>query len=135
MLKYYPETFEYEKAKEHMAKLRKLALRWWDAKRLGAPEQFRWIETQVLPEGIKALVTSGHVPGHLSLLVETGAGVTIVAGDALLSREHEEEVATMIPYDRKGFSLDRARLLTMGGRILPGHDREFTLTLGQPQDA
>jgi len=135
VLKYYPETFEYEKAKEHMAKLRKLALRWWDAKRLGAPEQFRWIETQVLPEGIKALVTSGHVPGHLSLLVETGAGVTIVAGDALLSREHEEEVATMIPYDRKGFSLDRARLLTMGGRILPGHDREFTLTLGQPQDA
>ena len=97
--------------------------------RLGAPEQFRWIETHPLPEGIEAFVTSGHVPGHVSLLVSTGENVTVIAGDALLSREREEDerVATMIPHHSEQFRLDRARLLGLGDRILPGHDHEFTV--------
>ena len=33
ILKYYPETFDYEAAEELMGKLRKLALRWWDCNR------------------------------------------------------------------------------------------------------
>ena len=129
VLKYYPETFQHERARTHMANLRKLALRWWDVKRLGAPEQFRWIETHPLPEGIESFVTSGHVPGHLSLVVSTGENVTVIAGDALLSREREEEerVATMIPHNSAQFRLDRARLLRLGDRILPGHDHEFTV--------
>jgi N-acyl homoserine lactone hydrolase len=132
-LKYYPETFEHARARQHMAKLRKFALRWWDLKRLGAPEQFRWIETHPLPDGIEAVVTSGHVPGHVSLTVRTPEGPTIVAGDALLCREHEERVATMIPYNNRQFLLDRARLLAMGGRILPGHDHEFIPDNGKPR--
>lgn len=130
VLKYYPETFEYEKASSHMKQLRKLALRWWDPKRLGDASQFRWIETEPLPDGIESLVTSGHVPGHVSLIVHTSDQPTIIAGDALLSRDHEGEVLTMIPHNRGQFRSDRDLILSLGGRILPGHDQEFSTTAG-----
>ena len=132
VLRYYPETFDHPYAQQHMVKLRKFALRWWDLNRLGAPEQFRWLETHSPPDGIEPLVTSGHVPGHVSLIVHTPEGKTIVAGDALLSREHEERVATMIPHNSRQFQLDRSRLLALGGRILPGHDHEFISENGKP---
>jgi glyoxylase-like metal-dependent hydrolase (beta-lactamase superfamily II) len=126
VLKYYPETFEYERAQTHMEKLRKLALRMWDPKRLGSPGQFRWTENHPLPEGLRGLMTSGHVPGHLSLIVESAEQPTFIAGDALLSREHDEQVLTMIPVNRRRFQLERRQILERGGRILPGHDREFS---------
>jgi glyoxylase-like metal-dependent hydrolase (beta-lactamase superfamily II) len=91
---------------------------------LGEPSRFRWIETQPLPEGLEALVTTGHVPGHTSIIVR-GETRTVIAADALLSREHDEQVLTMIPYNRAQYHLDRARLLALGGYILPGHDRGF----------
>jgi glyoxylase-like metal-dependent hydrolase (beta-lactamase superfamily II) len=126
VLKYYPETFEYERAKELMASLRKLALRWWDPRRLGSSSQFRWIEKHALPAELESLVTSGHVPGHVSIIVHEGERRTVIAGDALLSREHDEEVLTMIPHHRKQFHQDRARILAMQARILPGHDVEIS---------
>jgi len=125
VLKYYPETFDYERAGELMGKLRKMALRWWNLERLGHRSRFRWTETDPLPEGLESLVTAGHVPGHLSILVHTPSEHTVIAGDAVLSREAGAEVLTMIPHQRQQFELDRARLLALGGRILPGHDAEF----------
>jgi hypothetical protein len=50
----------------------------------------------------------------------------VIAGDALLSRQHDEKVLTMIPHRRRQFQLDRARILAMRARILPGHDAEFS---------
>lgn len=130
VLKYYPETFEYEKARDLMATLRKLALRWWDPKRLGAASQFRWIERDPLPEGFQSLMTSGHVPGHLSLLLPSsqGGAPTVIAGDALLCRQENAPVLTMIPHNHQEFVRDRARILATKGRILPGHDQEFALS-------
>lgn len=127
LLKYYPETFEYDRARTHMEKLRKLALRWWGVERLGLPGQFRWIENHPLPEGLTGLMTSGHVPGHLSLIVENADQPTFIAGDALLSRDHDAEVLTMIPVNRKQFQLERQQILAKAGRIVPGHDREFAV--------
>lgn len=127
-LKYYPEMFDYERARTHMQKLRKLELRWWDAERVGSPSRFRWFENHRLPEGLEGFVTSGHVPGHLSVMVENAPQPTLIAGDALLSREHDDKVLTMIPVNRKQFELDRGRILSRTGRILPGHDRDFALT-------
>jgi glyoxylase-like metal-dependent hydrolase (beta-lactamase superfamily II) len=126
ILKYYPETFEYERAEKLMGKLRKLALRWWDRKRWGNSSQFRWLEQCALPAGLEGLITSGHVPGHASIIVEGKERRTVIAGDALLSRQHDEQVLTMIPHNRKQFQEDRARILAMQGRILPGHDLEFS---------
>jgi glyoxylase-like metal-dependent hydrolase (beta-lactamase superfamily II) len=133
VLKYYPETFEHAKAKEYMGNLRKLALRWWDLKRLGEVSQFRWVETQALPEGLEGLLTSGHVPGHVSVIVH-GREPAVIAGDALLTREHDEQVLTMIPHNRAQFQRDRARLLARRGRIVPGHDQEFSISLGQGEE-
>jgi glyoxylase-like metal-dependent hydrolase (beta-lactamase superfamily II) len=124
-LKYYPETLDFEDARNNMGWLRKFALRWWDVKRLGEPSRFRWMETQPLPEGLESLITSGHVPGHASLIVHSGEMPTVIAADALLSREHDEQVLTMIPYNRRQYHLDRARILSLGGHILPGHDAGF----------
>jgi glyoxylase-like metal-dependent hydrolase (beta-lactamase superfamily II) len=125
VLKYYPETWDYERAGELMGKLRNFGLRWWDPKRLGSPTQFRWTETHALPEGLETLTTTGHVPGHLSIIVPTPGERTIIAGDAVLSRETEAEVLTMIPHQRRQFELDRARLLALGRRIFPGHGPDF----------
>jgi len=125
ILKYYPETWDYERAGELMGKLRKMALRWWDPKRLGHRTRFRWTETHVLPDGLESVVTDGHVPGHLSIVVRTQGEDTIIAGDVVLSRDAQAEVLTMIPHQRRRFELDRTHLLALGRRILPGHDGEF----------
>jgi glyoxylase-like metal-dependent hydrolase (beta-lactamase superfamily II) len=135
VLKYYPETFEYEKAAVRLQRIRKLALRWWDSKRLGFPTQFRWLETQAAPEGIESLITSGHVPGHVSVIVRAADQPTIIAGDALLSRDQNDQVLTMIPHNREQFGRDRNLILSMDGRIVPGHDHEFSTSLssrGEP---
>jgi glyoxylase-like metal-dependent hydrolase (beta-lactamase superfamily II) len=126
ILKYYPETFDYEQAEEMMGKLRKFALRWWDPKRLGDSSQFRWIEKHPLPHNLETLVTSGHVPGHASIIVHGKKQRTVIAGDALLSRTHDEKVLTMIPHHREQYQQSRARILAMQARILPGHDLEFS---------
>jgi glyoxylase-like metal-dependent hydrolase (beta-lactamase superfamily II) len=130
VLKYYPETFDYERARQLMGKLRKLGLRWWDLDRVGRPERFHWIENHPLPEGLRGFVTGGHVPGHLSILVEGNATPMVVAGDALLSRDHDDQILTMIPYNRAQFHRDRDSILAIGGRILPGHDQPFATAPG-----
>ena len=112
-----------------MGKLRKFTLRWWDVARLGLPEQFRWTETEALPAGLQPLVTHGHVPGHLSLVVPTPGGQTVIAGDALMTRDHDDQVLTMIPHNRAQSLLDRGRIMALGGRIIPGHDREFSASI------
>ncbi len=129
-LKYYPEIFDYERARQNMAKLRKFALRWWDVKRLGVPSQFRWIEREGLPDGLSSLITSGHVPGHVSIIVPTREQATVIAGDALVSRENQDRVLTMIPHNREQFHRDCSRILSMPGRVLPGHDGEFSNATG-----
>ena len=126
VLKYYPQTFEYDHAVEHLHKMRKFTLRWWDRKRLGSSSQHRWLESYPLPEGLEAIVTSGHVPGHLSVIVPEKEHTTVVAGDACLCRSEDARVLTMIPRDREQSSLDRKRVLALGSRIFPGHDVEFT---------
>ncbi|MGH9352633.1 MAG: MBL fold metallo-hydrolase [Terriglobia bacterium] len=125
ILKYYPETYEYDNAAELLGKIRKIAMRWWDAKRAGAPGQFRWIENHPLPEGIETVVTSGHVPGHVSLTIRSGSETTTIAGDALVTRTHDDQVLTMIPHRRAQYLLDRKMILSIPGTIIPGHDQPF----------
>ncbi|MEJ2006888.1 MAG: MBL fold metallo-hydrolase [Acidobacteriota bacterium] len=128
ILRYYPETFEYDHAIEHMHQLRKFTLRWWDRKRLGSPSQHRWLESHSLPDGLEPFFTSGHVPGHVSVIIPDGPQTTVVAGDACLSRSEDARILTMIPRDREQFRRDREQVLSMGKRIIPGHDVEFTIS-------
>lgn len=126
VLKYYPELLEYDHAIEHMHQMRKFTLRWWDRNRLGSPSQHRWFESHPLPDGLDALVTSGHVPGHISVIIPEGPNTTVIAGDACLSRSEDVQVLTMIPQDREQSRRDREQVLALGQRIFPGHDVEFT---------
>jgi len=126
ILKYYPQTLEYDHAVENLHKMRKFTLRWWDPTRLGGSSQHRWLESCSLPEGLEAIVTSGHVPGHVSVIIPEKEHTTVVAGDACLSRSEDSRILTMIPRDREQSRLDRARVLALGNRIFPGHDVEFT---------
>lgn len=126
MLRYYPEMCQYEKSDELMSKLRKIALRWWDVKRIGDPLKFRWMEKHALPDGIEALFTTGHVPGHASLVIRSYATRAVIAGDALLTRTQDDRVLTMIPFSRAQYQQDRERILSISGRIVPGHDEPFT---------
>ena len=125
-LKYYPEAAQYAQEQKLKDALRRVALRWWDRKRLGDPSRFRWIETHPVPDDLEFLVTNGHVPGHVSVIVRDTDQPTVIAGDAVLTREHDENVFTMIPHNRKQFQEDRARILATMGRILPGHDGAFS---------
>ena len=125
VLKYYPQTFEYDHAVEHLHQMRKFTLRWWDKKRLGSPAQLRWLESNSLPDGLEIHVTSGHVPGHVSVIVAEKDQTTVVAGDACLSRLADVQVLTMIPRDREQSRMDRDQVLSLGTRIFPGHDVEF----------
>jgi glyoxylase-like metal-dependent hydrolase (beta-lactamase superfamily II) len=129
MVKYYPETFRYEHARENMGKLRRLGLRWWDRKRLGPPGQYTWLETQAPPDGLEVLKTPGHVPGHVSILVRDADPPLVIAGDALLTRDHDDRILTMIPHHRAQAQRDRALILSLPGLIIPGHDQSF---LNQP---
>jgi glyoxylase-like metal-dependent hydrolase (beta-lactamase superfamily II) len=126
ILKYYPQILEYDHAVVHLHQMRKFTLRWWDRKRLGSPSQHRWLESHRLPEGLESFATSGHVPGHVSIIVPEKEQTTVVAGDACLSRLEDARVLTMIPRDRDQARLDRQRVLGLGTRIFPGHDVEFT---------
>ena len=127
-LKYYPEAGDSKRTRERMGWLRRFALRWWDVKRLGDPSRFRWMETHPLPEDLELVLTSGHVPGHASVIIHDGNLPTIIAGDAVLTRTHDEKILTMIPHNREQFQRDRERILSLPGRILPGHDEEFSNT-------
>lgn len=124
-LKYYPETHDYDKSAANMGKLRKFALQWWDVKRLGKLSQFRWLETQPLPDGLECLITWGHVPGHASIIAHSGEEPIVIAADALLSHAGDDRVLTMIPFNRAQYDRDRARILAFGGHIIPGHDQAF----------
>ena len=62
----------------------------------------------------------------MSVIVRNGAEPTVIAGDALLSRDHDDQILTMIPHNRKQFEQDREHILSMAGLILPGHDQPFS---------
>lgn len=123
--RYYPEVYSYDNAEFLMAKMRKIALRWWDIERVGSSAQFRWLEQHELPDGVEALMTSGHVPGHASLIIGEGSDKTIIAADALVTRKEDSRVLTMIPQDRAQYQRDRETILAFRGAIIPGHGPIF----------
>jgi N-acyl homoserine lactone hydrolase len=80
-------------------------------------------------QGVRVIDMPGHTPGGIGLSVETGTGLSVVAGDAL----HHARVALLgenplIFWDRKAASDTIARVVKMADVIYPGHDRVFRLT-------
>jgi glyoxylase-like metal-dependent hydrolase (beta-lactamase superfamily II) len=82
----------------------------------------------VIP-GVAVVATPGHTPGHISVLVETGAERLVIAGDTTMTRTEYEEGRFSHWYDadqraQLTRSLERLRSW-QPTRIIPGHDRAF----------
>jgi N-acyl homoserine lactone hydrolase len=80
-------------------------------------------------QGVRVIDMPGHTPGGIGLSVETGAGLSVIAGDAL----HHARVALLgenplIFWDRQEAADTIARVVKMADVIYPGHDRVFRLT-------
>ena len=83
-----------------------------------APEKFA--------PGVDIFPTFGHTPGHASVLVYTAMQTTIVAGDAVLTRDHFEHG----DLGEKPWDLEKAKasfqdVLEIADIIVPGHDNIF----------
>ena len=73
--------------------------------------------------GVDIFPTPGHSPGHTSLMVNTAVQTTILAGDAVLTRDHLEHGdlgPTVFDRDQAGESF--RELLEVADFLVPGHD-------------
>lgn len=80
-------------------------------------------------QGVRVVDMPGHTPGGIGLAVETGPGLSVIAGDAL----HHARVALLgenplIFWDRQAARDTIARVVEMADVIYPGHDRVFRVT-------
>ncbi len=78
--------------------------------------------------GIRVILTPGHSPGSQAVLVETTAGIYIIAGDTIT---HFEQMSIpgsdsfwpgAVYVDLREYYQSLDRLKQLGGFILPGHD-------------
>jgi N-acyl homoserine lactone hydrolase len=84
-------------------------------------------DAEIVP-GIKVILTPGHTVGSQAVLVETAAGLYVIAGDTVPHFENMEVPANE-PFWPTGLYIDLRelyeslnRLKGLGGFILPGHD-------------
>jgi len=83
-----------------------------------APEKFA--------PGVDCFPTFGHTPGHSSVLVYSAMQTAIVAGDAVLSREHfERGDLGDKPWDLVKAKESFQDVLEIADIIVPGHDNLF----------
>ena len=83
-----------------------------------APEKFA--------PGVDLYPTFGHTAGHASLLVYTAAQSTIIAGDAILTRDHfERGDLGEAPWDLEKAKTSFRDIVEIADVIIPGHDNIF----------
>ncbi len=79
-------------------------------------------DREIFP-GITGLLSPGHTPGEMSVLVETGAGKYIIAGDAMPLYENiEQNIQNGITIDFDAGCRTYDRLRSFGAELIPGHD-------------
>lgn len=90
-------------------------------------------DKHVLGKDIEIIETPGHVPEHLSLLVDTAKGKIAIAGDVVWWMEGEGQTFDINQKDHaqaKEMDMDklvesRKRLLESAEYIIPGHGKMF----------
>jgi N-acyl homoserine lactone hydrolase len=107
-------------------------------KLLGTPKQLQLLDgdTDVFGDGSVTLIsTTGHTPGHQSLLVHLkNSGFIILSGDVAHSEESfEKDIVPSLNTDRAASiaSMDRVRrmMATYQARLFINHDKEQSDTL------
>jgi len=85
---------------------------------VAAPERFA--------PGVDLYPTFGHTPGHASLLVYTPIQSLVVAGDAVLTRDHFERANLgEEPWDLEKAKESFRDVFEIADLIVPGHDNLF----------
>jgi glyoxylase-like metal-dependent hydrolase (beta-lactamase superfamily II) len=84
-----------------------------------------------LAPGVDIFPTPGHSPGHTSLMVNTPMSTTLLAGDAVLSRDHLEQgdLGPMV-FDRDRAEASFREILELADFVVPGHDNLVWLRSG-----
>jgi len=106
-------------------------IRYWDAELpVDSPDRRPLARIEEAPErlapGVDLFPTFGHTPGHTSLLVCTAIHTAVVAGDAVLTREHFERANLGDPpYDLEKAKESFREVVEIADSIVPGHDNAF----------
>lgn len=76
--------------------------------------------------GISVLLTPGHSAGSQTILVETKEGTAALAGDLIPTYENvERKIPNGGNYDLDVITASMNRVLSLGCRILPGHEEKL----------
>lgn len=92
-------------------------------------------DKHVLGDDIEIVETPGHVPEHLSLVVDTNKGKVAIAGDVIWWGDGEVQVfdinqndhSQAVGMDKKALVESRKKLIQMSDYIIPGHGKEFKI--------
>lgn len=123
---FYPELASGAYDPKIVRKMFEIERLLWDAARLGDDRQCVWLEEALLPAGIRAISTPGHVPFHTSFVIDADPVPVLVAGDALLVRdEAESALQLMPPHDSVTYRRSQLWVRSFRGLIVPGHDAPF----------
>jgi len=100
-----------------------------------APDRQVLARLEAAPErlapGVDLYPTFGHTPGHASLLVYSAVQSTIVAGDAVLTRDHfEQGDLGEPPWDLVKAKESFQEILQIADAVVPGHDNLFLCRTG-----
>lgn len=124
---FYPELPTSKFDPKVVSKVFSIERKVWDPRRWGNADQFCWIEEVELPEGVKVLATPGHVPHHVSFIIETGGRSILLCGDALLTQDEENSNISLIPpFNLADYKHSQDLINTFDGIIVPGHDEPFS---------
>lgn len=84
-----------------------------------------------LAPGVDIFPTPGHSPGHTSLMVNTATSTTLLAGDAMLSRDHLEhgDLGPRV-FDRDQAEASFREIFELADFVVPGHDNLVWLRSG-----
>jgi glyoxylase-like metal-dependent hydrolase (beta-lactamase superfamily II) len=96
----------------------------------GSPERAVLARLTAAPDrfapGVDLFPTFGHSPGHTSILTYTALQATMIAGDAILAREHfEQGDLGDKPWDLVKAKESFQEVLEIADMIVPGHDNLF----------
>lgn len=126
LIEFYPEIYSTGFTPKFVTKFIQIERRLWQSENIGDHAMYDWLEDSKLPAGILAVPTPGHVPYHVSFVIDGTDHKVLIAGDAMIVRsEGEGQVMTFPPQRRATFEATKSWVAKFAGEIIPGHDARF----------
>lgn len=77
-----------------------------------------------IAKDVKTILTPGHFPYHISVVVETAKGTVVVAGDAISTKENLGKISYP-QWNDKEYIKSQKKILKIADYIIPGHGKIF----------